>query len=457
MVRGLFILFFTNTLLSKDKVKAITKPNAVFSFADQSFKDNFGGSMQSSSGGDEEYDSRAESISVFLNNNNNPLTHVGPMSNPPPPPPPADHHHHQTHHSSSSSTMFDPLSNYFDPSSSSTRSLPSQLTNPFLNLDMVWSKNLRSETNCTDLSALIDSSSPTQQFLTNQSQNKPHFPSVQIPQPSETTLRPSASTSTDQTTTNIGRNPKKRSRASRRAPTTVLTTDTTNFRAMVQEFTGIPAPPFTSTSFQRTRLDLFGTSSLRSASTHFDPSPSPNYLLRPAAQKIQTPFSSSSSTNNNTCSHSPQNINTNLLDINLQNPIFNLHSLLPKYPLGNSSIIGSTKPQQEMGVIQEFGLSHGHGHVTSPTNLTGLQNIVTSPDATLRRNDNWGGDGVISLGSGGRGGGSNNESDQQGLLRSINGNYSNNSARVSNSDKGTEINVATRSEGMVESWICSSD
>ncbi|KAF8089310.1 hypothetical protein N665_0510s0021 [Sinapis alba] len=33
------------------------------------------------------------------------------------------------------------------------------------------------------------------------------------------------------------RNPKKRSRVSRRAPTTVLTTDTSNFRAMVQEFT----------------------------------------------------------------------------------------------------------------------------------------------------------------------------------------------------------------------------
>ncbi|KAH7834334.1 hypothetical protein Vadar_014982 [Vaccinium darrowii] len=59
----------------------------------------------------------------------------------------------------------------------------------------------------------------------------------------------------------LARNPKKRSRASRRAPTTLLTTDTTNFRAMVQEFTGIPAPPFTSSSspFLRNRLDLFAT------------------------------------------------------------------------------------------------------------------------------------------------------------------------------------------------------
>lgn len=41
-----------------------------------------------------------------------------------------------------------------------------------------------------------------------------------------------------------GKNPRKRTRASRRAPTTVLTTDTSNFRAMVQEFTGIPSSPF---------------------------------------------------------------------------------------------------------------------------------------------------------------------------------------------------------------------
>jgi len=38
---------------------------------------------------------------------------------------------------------------------------------------------------------------------------------------------------------------KKRSRASRRAPTTVLRTDATNFRSMVQEFTGIPSAPET--------------------------------------------------------------------------------------------------------------------------------------------------------------------------------------------------------------------
>ncbi|XP_022931401.1 VQ motif-containing protein 22-like [Cucurbita moschata] len=39
---------------------------------------------------------------------------------------------------------------------------------------------------------------------------------------------------------------RRRSRTSRRTPTTLLNTDTTNFRAMVQQFTGGPTPPFAS-------------------------------------------------------------------------------------------------------------------------------------------------------------------------------------------------------------------
>jgi hypothetical protein len=60
---------------------------------------------------------------------------------------------------------------------------------------------------------------------------------------------------------------------------------------------------------------------------------------------------------------------------------------------------------------------------------------------------------------------------QQGLLRSINGDYNNSTQRVTNgkvnflassSDfcgdhKLGQENVATRSEGTMESWICSSD
>ncbi|KAJ6353669.1 hypothetical protein OIU76_002652 [Salix suchowensis] len=285
------------------------------------------GSMQSSSGGDEEYASRADSISAFLNSNNknNPLSHVGPMPNHQLPEP--EHHHHS---SSSSTMLFDPLSNYFDPfaPSPSSRSALQTLTNPnsLHNLDMVWSKSLRSDTNCTDLGGFISSSSPTQQ-LTNQIQNRTTFQSL----PShgqESARRGSVSGTNDQVSSTAGiRNPKKRPRASRRAPTTVLSTDTTNFRAMVQEFTGIPAPPFTSSPFPRSRLDLFGTaaSALRSAvSHHLDSSP-PLYLLRPFAKNVQPPPPPAPPFVSSGLSKQPHN----LLSFNVQNPILNFQPTSP--------------------------------------------------------------------------------------------------------------------------------
>ncbi|KAL1190320.1 hypothetical protein V5N11_016704 [Cardamine amara subsp. amara] len=85
---------------------------------------------------------------------------------------------------------------------------------------------------------------------------------------------------------NIGviKKTKKRSRASRRAPTTVLTTDTSNFRAMVQEFTGIPSPPlFNNNSVvNTTRLNTFLGLSSSSPNSYNNNS----LLLRPFAQKL---------------------------------------------------------------------------------------------------------------------------------------------------------------------------
>ncbi|XP_057749167.1 uncharacterized protein LOC130968102 [Arachis stenosperma] len=105
-------------------------------------------------------------------------------------------------------------------------------------------------------------------------------------------------------------NPKKRSRASRRAPTTVLTTDTSNFRAMVQEFTGIPAPPF-----PRTRFDLFASSS---SSALLDPSPPPpSYLLRPFPQRLL----------NNHPLPPPSIVHNSTTAINFQQPISSLGTL----------------------------------------------------------------------------------------------------------------------------------
>ncbi|KAG0523558.1 hypothetical protein BDA96_07G133000 [Sorghum bicolor] len=89
---------------------------------------------------------------------------------------------------------------------------------------------------------------------------------------------------------------KRARRASRRAPTTVLTTDTSNFRAMVQEFTGIPAPPFAGAATARSRFDhhLFPLRTTATAAGAGTASPAtlPQYLLRPFAQKVQAHASS---------------------------------------------------------------------------------------------------------------------------------------------------------------------
>ncbi|KAL5210985.1 hypothetical protein ABZP36_006608 [Zizania latifolia] len=71
--------------------------------------------------------------------------------------------------------------------------------------------------------------------------------------------------------------PKKRPRASRRPPTTVLTTDTSNFRAMVQEFTGFPAPPFVAAPPPAVRPRLLGGGGPSAAL--------PPFLLRPSPLK----------------------------------------------------------------------------------------------------------------------------------------------------------------------------
>ncbi|XP_010446530.1 PREDICTED: VQ motif-containing protein 22-like [Camelina sativa] len=103
---------------------------------------------------------------------------------------------------------------------------------------------------------------------------------------SQPDLRTFSSTSSLPPPNNIGviKKTKKRSRASRRAPTTVLTTDTSNFRAMVQEFTGIPAPPlFNNNSVvNTTRLNTFLGLSSSSPNSYNNN----NLLLRPFAQKL---------------------------------------------------------------------------------------------------------------------------------------------------------------------------
>lgn len=432
------------------------------------------GSLQSSSG-DEEYDSRADSISALMTTN--PAAHQPPAAAAAPP-------------LNNTSSIFDPLSNYFD-----TISRPPQTPNSLLNLDMSWSKTLRSDPNSTDINPMmIPSSSIQSLFGSNEphgsfstSQLSPAISAAAVPEntSSTSTPRPAAGAPPEQNNqTHVVRNPKKRSRASRRAPTTVLTTDTTNFRAMVQEFTGIPAPPFTSSSpFSRGRLDLYGTapSSMRSNPLDF---PQPPYLRRPFPQKVQLPppfLAASSSSSSLLVDHaatiaSPNSTNNNVAtasniinhDANLfsiQNPL--LTSLLQsngaaKYPpptTDSSVVIGSKPPQLGFrdGLMDEFGLSH-HGQVNTST-LSGLPGLISSDQTPSSRNDNnpvnWG----SGVGTNDSGNGMNNFN-----LSRINGankrlNYSgSSSSNFRGGDKGPE-NVAptTRGEGMMESWICSSD
>lgn len=77
---------------------------------------------------------------------------------------------------------------------------------------------------------------------------------------------------------------RRRSRASRRTPTTLLNTDTTNFRAMVQQFTGGPVAPFASPS-----LSLASTTPSFSALAGFGLGPRASTSLNNQAM-VSAPF-----------------------------------------------------------------------------------------------------------------------------------------------------------------------
>ncbi|PSS31645.1 VQ motif-containing protein [Actinidia chinensis var. chinensis] len=356
-------------------------------------------SMQSSSGGEEEYDSRTESISNFLN----PSIGFGQIS-----------HHPQA--------AAPPPASLFE-----THNLGAFTPN----LDLVWS---RSEPNYADLGNLTGLSSfPTStQSLLGSSQG-PFPSSSSMPLPSIDGNRGRASPSSDQT--NAVKNSRKRTRASRRAPTTVLTTDTSNFRQMVQEFTGIPAPPFSSSPYSR-RLDLFGPGSLRSGNLDAF---GPLYPFRPSAQKAQTSsfLSSSSST--------PSLLNSNLIEAIAStsttnetsshiaslpafstgyqmglDPIRTFQSLLQsplRYSLPNATVYGS-KSEGNSGIPPLDGLGVSHPHVN--VNLS-----------------------------------SANDGDGQANLGSFDGNPPHVSTYKLNST--SDQNVSSRNEGTVDSWICPSD
>ncbi|EMS46854.1 hypothetical protein TRIUR3_13239 [Triticum urartu] len=133
--------------------------------------------------------------------------------------------------------------------------------------------------------------------------------------------------------------PKKRPRASRRPPTTVLTTDTSNFRAMVQEFTGFPAPPFAvgPSPFVRPRL-------LGGASAYGSP-----FLVRPCPLKYpqQNPALLSSI---GTCTTTGGGANSLMHALTL----LARSNAMPSTPADVTTARGS-------GSADQYGGHHGHG------------------------------------------------------------------------------------------------
>ncbi|KAK4747121.1 hypothetical protein SAY87_026158 [Trapa incisa] len=445
---------------------------------------NSSGSMQSSSGGDEEYDSRVEPISSFLNINPSPSGHLSGGGSFPGLS--SHHHHHQLLHPlpmtalhSTTSPVYDPLSNFFDPHPVTARSAaPVTLASSpaILNLDMAaWSKDptlglpplhpLHGHTDQVQGRG-VGGSFPEREGLRQ-------LGSISESAPNEPTTATNTTTATNggSTSSNLSaRNPKKRSRASRRAPTTVLNTDTTNFRAMVQEFTGIPAPPFAAPPFQRNRLDIFG---------------SPSYLLRPFFHKIQHPppaavppsFATTPPLASSASSSSPFHTDLGLLRppsfLNQTTPVLDFQSLFrapgQKYPIAGSSMFpaktlgpadipesGDHGSRLKIGLVEEFGLSHGQVSTQLQAGLLDVASSDRTPSENNNNSDsnnnhhshppqNWHGDGTSS------GGGSS----RQGMLRPIGGNLDRANINV---DRGqSRGGGSSRGEGMVESWICSSD
>ncbi|CAH1439667.1 unnamed protein product [Lactuca virosa] len=288
------------------------------------------GSLQSSSGCgdggvggggcDEVYDSRTES--VFLNPPPTQFNHMPMFQQPPPSSSSSSHHQPQ------------PPSTFFDPSSFSQPLNPN--TNPMYNLDSLWSRNQNSMYN-------LDS------------QQDPYL----NPTPVDDNINPD--TETEKVGHVTTKNPKKRTRASRRAPTTVLTTDTTNFRQMVQEFTGIPAAPFSTSSssspFSR-RIDLYGGGL------------APLNPIRPSAQKIQL-------------QQQPTYLNsTTATTSNFQLPPAESH-LFTKQPLNLSNLqrqmfqfqsLSQTRLPQQSSVIE------GENHRSEPPNA-----FASSSSTSLKR------------------------------------------------------------------------
>lgn len=368
------------------------------------------GSMQSSSGGDEqEFDSRGESLSSFIN----------------------------TSHNFASPFLSHQNPNFFDQSQiSQNLDHAAQYSN---DSDLIWSRGLRSDNQ--SFSNLGNSSSSLPQSR-NQS-----IPAVQFTGPSSSDgLGPRAPPPQI-------KNPKKRTRASRRAPTTVLTTDTTNFRQMVQEFTGIPAAPFSGSPYSR-RLDLFSAASALRSGGSLD-TLGPLYPLRPAANKVNLPpFSSSPNLLNPTMidatvapttttiggggsstSNNPSNfqLSTNHHLLNIQQHQ-NIHHQQPSLQLGANS-------SMNFGNLSGFLSRETASAPTVQIRNNNDENLNRWKSGETVRSNDGGGENLVGFD------GNINSVDSQNLSG-----YNLNLA-----EKAMENVASSAAEGTMASWICPPD
>ena len=246
-----------------------------------------------------------------------------------------------------------------------------------------------------------------------------------------------------------GRNPKKRSRASRRAPTTVMTTDTSNFRQMVQEFTGIPAAPFSASAFPtRTRLDLFGFGGLgmssipRTASGSSLPlRPFPQKMLSHPLPMVPQAGSSSSSTASATDIISSTSTSARGSTANISNfqNYFTFQSLLQP----SSTIMDH--PGSVQGTSTTTTITTNNA-TTAPRNRGGGLGLGSRCEATTDQTS-WAAALNQDLGLGHQG-------DQTRCSVNDGGGSYGGVINVTSSENNGGV---LRAEGMLESWICSSD
>ncbi|XP_062027804.1 uncharacterized protein LOC133743786 isoform X2 [Rosa rugosa] len=366
------------------------------------------GSMSSSGGDDQDLDivSQPESVSGFLNSSHPTMQFGGSSDNNP-----NLFSQYQNHHHHQPSTLFDLSSNYLQALSQS-QSPNSSNPNFLLNQRSDHEPNSTTNTGSDHQQANYTNSIPNLPGSSSSAHQAP--PISGTPRGSYSSAKPN----------NLVRNSKKRTRASRRAPTTVLTTDTSNFRAMVQEFTGIPAPPFSagSSSYSRRLDSIFGSGSV--------------YPLRPSAQKL------------------PHHHN---MMVNMQNPALSaFQSSLPHHheqqqqppPFLSSTINFGAKPNRDSTTLplhpleDQLGMTMSHGYLNN-TNLGASDGSTMLP---LRSDDNhtvrWR-DYGLGLGA---------VSDGRGVLDQNQHLRPNLDHGIVNSSRSN-----TRGEASVDSWICPSD